>query len=65
MNPFNKKKARKMSLGVTSLSQVGDRLKALDFVLGLFKMRVGAESVEVDATNGRLTCVYLTVYLMK
>ena len=65
LNLFKKKKAKKIVYGLPSISKVADKLKALDMVLGLFGMRVGAERFEVDCTDNRFSCVRLTVYFAK
>ena len=65
INPFKKKKAKKMVVGLSSITKVADKLKALDMVLSLFGMSVGAESFEVDCTGNKYSCVRLTVYFVK
>lgn len=69
MNIFKKrknmKKARKMSIGVSSLSKAADRIKLLDKVLSLFGMKVGSDMMEIDATSGRILGIKLTVYFVK
>ena len=62
LNLFKKKKTKKIVYGLLSISKVADKLKALDYVLKLFGMRIGAESFEVDCTDGKYSCVRLTVY---
>lgn len=66
MNIFKKrkkmKKAKEMSIGVSSLSKAADRIKLLDKVLSLFGMRVGSDMMEIDATSGRILGIKLTVY---
>ena len=56
------RKAKKMIIGLDSMSKVADRLKVLDKVLALFKMRIDADTVELDATSGRFMSVNITVY---
>lgn len=65
MNYFKKKKVKKMVVGLSSLTKVADKLKALDMVLSLFGMKVGAENFEVDCTDNKYSCVRLTVYFVK
>lgn len=69
MNIFKKrknlKKAKELSVGVKSLSAAADRLKLLDKVLSLFGMKIGAEMMEMDATNGSFIGIRLTVYFVK
>ena len=67
MNLFKKRKVEKLMIrvGVSSLSKAADRIKALDKVLALFKMRVGADTMEVDATNGKIMGIRLTVYFIE
>ena len=69
MNIFKKrknmKKAKKMSIGVSSLSKAADRIKLLDKVLSLFGMKIGANMMEMDATNGRFLGIRLTVYFVE
>lgn len=66
MNIFKKrknlKKAKEMSIGVSSLSKAADRIKLLDKVLSLFGMRVGSDMMEIDAKSGRILGIKLTVY---
>lgn len=66
MNIFKKrknlKKAKKMSIGVSSLSKAADKIKLLDKVLSLFGMKVGSNMMEIDATSGRVLGIKLTVY---
>ena len=52
-------------VGLDSMSKAADRLKILDKVLALFKMRVGAETIELDASVGRIMSVRLTVYFIQ
>lgn len=56
------RKAKKTIIGLDSMSKVADRLKVLDKVLALFKMHIGADTVELDATSGRFMSVNITVY---
>ena len=69
MNIFKKrkniKKARKMTVGVSSLSKAADRIKLLDKVLSLFGMKVGSDMMEIDATSGRILGIKLTVYFVE
>lgn len=69
MNIFKKrkqlKKARKISVGVSSLSKAADKLKLLDKVLFLFGMRIGSDMMEMDAANGRILGIRLTVYFVE
>lgn len=69
MNIFKKrknlKKAKEMSIGVSSLSKAADKLKFLDKVLSLFGMKIGSEMMEMDAVNGKLLGIRLTVYFVK
>ena len=69
MNIFKKrknmKKARKMTVGVKSLTKAADKLKLLDMVLSLFGMKIGATMMEMDATNGRFLGIRLTVYFVE
>lgn len=60
-------KAKKMvsKVGLDSMSKAADRLKILDKVLALFKMRIGAENIELDASVGRIMCVRMTVYFIQ
>ena len=61
-NRKNMKKARKISVGVKSLSKAADKIKLLDKVLALFGMRVGSDMMEIDATSGRIMGIKLTVF---
>lgn len=69
MNIFKKrknmKKAIKMSVGVNSLTKAADKLKLLDMVLSLFGMKIGSNMMEMDAVNGRLLGIRLTVYFVE
>ena len=69
MNIFKKrknmKKARKMTIGVSSLSKAADRIKLLDKVLSLFGMKIGSDMMEIDATNGKVLGIKLTVYFVE
>ena len=69
MNIFKKrknlKKARKMTVGVSSLSKAADRIKVLDKVLALFNMKIGSDMMEIDATSGRILGIKLTVYFVE
>ena len=69
MNIFKKrknmKKARKMTIGVSSLSKAADRIKVLDKVLALFNMKIGSNMMEIDATNGKILGIKLTVYFIE
>ena len=69
MNIFKKrksmKKARKMTIGVNSLSKAADKIKLLDKVLSLFGMKVGSNMMEFDATNGKVLGIKLTVYFVE
>ncbi len=69
MNIFKKrkniKKAKEMSVGVKSLTKAADKLKLLDMVLSLFGMKIGANMMEMDATNGRFLGIRLTVYFVE
>lgn len=69
MNIFKKrknlKKARIMTVGVSSLSKAADRLKLLDKVLSLFGMKIGSDFMEIDATNGKVLGIKLTVYFVE
>ncbi|MBO6105859.1 MAG: hypothetical protein J6O99_08170 [Methanobrevibacter sp.] len=65
MNIFKKRKAKRMIIGVDSLTSVSEKLKVLDEVLDLFGMRIGAESFEVTCESGTYTKVVLSVYFMK
>ena len=69
MNIFKKRKniekAKKMSVGVKSLTKAGDKLKLLDKVLSLFGMKIGSDMMEIDATNGKVLGIKLTVYFVK
>lgn len=65
MNIFKKRKAKRMIIGVDSLSKAADRIKVLDKVLALFKMRIGADTMEIDATNGKIIGIKLTVYFIE
>ena len=62
---FKKRKAKKMIIGVDSMSKAADRLKVLDKVLALFKMRIGADIIKLDATSGRFMSVNITVYFVQ
>ena len=57
-------KQRIKRLGVDNMTTLADRLKALDKVLALFNMRVGADPLIIDATSGFVS-VQLTVYFIK
>ena len=59
------RKAKKMIIGLDSMSKAADRLKVLDKVLALFKMRIGADTIELDTTSGRFMSVNITVYFVK
>ena len=65
MNLFKKRKAKRMIIGVESLTAVSEKLKLLDQVLDLFGMRIGAESFEVECDSGVYTKVVLSVYFVK
>ena len=65
MNIFKKRKAKRMIIGLNSLSAVSDKIKLLDQVLELFDMKVGAESVTVDCSGTVYDKVVLTVYFVK
>ena len=69
MNIFKKrknfKKARIMTVGVNSLSKAADRIKLLDKVLSLFGMKIGSDFMEIDATNGEVLGIKLTVYFVE
>ena len=65
MNLFKKRKAKRMIIGVDSLTAVSEKLKVLDKVLDLFGMRIGAESFEVDCDSGVYTKVVLSVYFLR
>lgn len=65
MNIFKKRKAKRMIIGLNSLSAVSDKLKLLDEVLDLFGMRIGAESFEVTCESGTYTKVVLSVYFIR
>lgn len=69
MNIFKKqknlKKAKKMTIGVSSLSKAADRIKVLDKVLSMFKMRIGADMMEIDGTSGKIMGIKLTVYFIE
>lgn len=69
MNIFKKrknmKKARKMIIGVSSLTKAADKIKILDKVLSLFGMKIGADMMEMDVTNGRFLGIRLTVYFVE
>ena len=54
-----------MTVGVNSLSKAADRIKLLDKVLSLFGMKVGSDMMEIDACNGRITGIKLTVYFVE
>ena len=64
MNFFRKIRAKLLynKIGVESLKDAGERLAALDWVLSLFKMRVGSEDIEISAERGSLTRARLTVW---
>lgn len=62
---FKWRKVKKMLIGVDTLSKASDRLKHLDKVLSLFKMRIGANSIELDAEQGLIMSVRLTVYFVR
>ena len=65
MNLFKKRKAKRMIIGVDSLTAVSEKLKVLDKVLDLFGMRIGAESFEVKCELGVYTKVVLSVYFIR
>ena len=65
MNLFKKRKAKRMIIGVDSLTAVSEKLKVLDKVLDLFGMRIGAESFEVKCESGVYTKVVLSVYFVR
>lgn len=69
MNIFKKrknlKKAREMTIGVSSLTKAADRIKLLDKVLSLFGMKIGSDFMEIDATNGKVLGIKLTVYFVE
>ena len=65
MNLFKKRKAKRMIIGVDSLTAVSEKLKVLDKVLDLFGMRIGAESFEVTCESGVYTKVVLSVYFVR
>ena len=69
MNIFKKrknlKKAKEMSIGVSSLSKAADRIKLLDKVLSLFGMKIGSDFMEIDATKGKVLGIRLTVYFVE
>ena len=65
MNLFKKRKAKRMIIGVESLTDVSEKLKLLDLVLDLFGMRLGAESFEVECDSGIYTKVVLSVYFVR
>ena len=69
MNIFKKrknlKKAKEMSIGVSSLSKAVDRINLLDTVLSLFGMKIGSDMMEIDATNGKVLGIKLTVYFVE
>ena len=65
MNIFKKRKAKRMIIGVDSLTDVSEKLKILDQVLDLFGMRLGAESFEVDCDSGCYTKMVLSVYFIR
>lgn len=65
MNIFKKRKAKRMIIGMDSLSAVSDKLKLLDEVLDLFGLRIGAESFEIHCNGGVYTKVVLSVYFVK
>lgn len=65
MNIFKKRKAKRMFIGVDSLTSVSEKLKILDQVLDLFGMRLGAESFEVECNSGVYTKVVLSVYFIR
>lgn len=64
MNFLKRMRAKALckKLGVESLKDAGERLAALDWVLSLFKMRVGAEDIEISAEGSSLTRARLTVW---
>lgn len=62
---FKWRKAKKMLIGVNTLSKASDRLKLLDKVLSLFKMHIGANTIELDAEQGLIMSVRLTVYFVR
>lgn len=64
MNFFKKIRAKRLykRIGVESLKDAGKRLAALDWVLRLFKMRVGAEDIEISAEGSSLTRARITVW---
>lgn len=64
MNFFRKIRAKLLynKIGVESLKDAGERLAALDWVLSLFKMRVGSEDIEISAERGLLTSARITVW---
>lgn len=65
MNIFKKRKAKRMIIGLNSLSAVSDKLKLLDEVLDLFGMRIGAESFTVECSGTVYDKVVLSVYFVK
>lgn len=65
MNIFKKRKAKRMIIGLNSLSAVSDKLKLLDEVLDLFGMRIGAESFTVECNGTVYDKVVLSVYFVK
>ena len=62
---FKKRKVKTIKVGVSSLSKAADRIKVLDKVLTLFKMRIGADVMSIDVTNGKITGIKLTVYFIE
>ena len=65
MNIFKKRKAKRMIIGLNSLSAVSDKLKLLDEVLDLFGMIIVAESFTVECSRTVYDKVVLTVYFVK
>lgn len=69
MNIFKKRKnmekARKMTIGVSSLTKAANRIKLLDKVLSLFGMKIGSDMMEIDACSGRVIGIKLTVYFVE
>ncbi len=65
MNIFKKRKAKRMIIGLNSLSAVSDKLRLLDQVLELFGMKVGAESFTVECSRTVYDKVVLSVYFVK
>lgn len=62
---FKWRKAKQMLIGVDTLIKASDRLKLLDKVLGLFKMHIGANTIELDTEQGLIMSVRLTVYFVR